>query len=220
MSNTAFCKIERSPFNTNTDKKNENLPYDEEVLYEAHKREIAIKKGSAFDVKKLFSTKTDYKNERLPSISQLPLSSKDVTIEQIVPRIRLIISDRAADRILKLNQAALEGDLEGVLLSAKSLLKFLEFMRHNSDLPEPSIVLSNSGNVVARWTEHSNKLLTVEFLSNGLVNFVLFSPFTDSEVERFGGITSHKNLNNTIKEYGISEWGSLWKVKKSLHRIV
>lgn len=123
--------------------------------------------------------------------------------DRLVSLIQATISDCTVERIRHLHQLALDGDLEGAQLSTNSLCHFFRFMQKNASFSEPSIVLTDNGDIEGRWFKEKDKLLTIEFLSNGLVGFVLFAPLHRGKVARLTGITSPDKLVLTVNSYNM-----------------
>lgn len=71
----------------------------------------------------------------------------------------------------------------------------------------PGLGLSQSGNLIAAWTSGLNRL-TVEFLANDRVRWVISRRDSDGEPEQYAGQVSVSNLAATLSPHNPSIWFS------------
>jgi hypothetical protein len=82
--------------------------------------------------------------------------------------------EKMARRVRALRQMAIEdGDKE---MGADSLRSFLEFFTLNPSLKYPEISLTPDGDIYARWKGPQKMLLSIHFLPESRVRYVLFAP--------------------------------------------
>jgi len=82
--------------------------------------------------------------------------------------------EKMARRVRALRQMALEeGDTE---MGTDSLRSFFEFLTLNPRLKYPEISLTPDGDIYARWKGPQKMLLSIHFLPESRVRYVLFAP--------------------------------------------
>ena len=91
------------------------------------------------------------------------------------------------------------------LASLKSLTAFL--VRH-SELACPEIVLSPEGHLTAQWREGRGKLLSLRFVDDEDVQFVIFAPDPRRRYKtaRVSGRASADSVMALAKPYGVLAW--------------
>jgi len=79
------------------------------------------------------------------------------------------------------------------------------FLNANEDLTSPDIVASPNGTIICQWRKDENRNLTIEFLKDGSVHFVLFAP-KGSKTIRVQLSCSLDEVRQKIKPFGAESW--------------
>ena len=90
---------------------------------------------------------------------------------------------------------------------------FATFLKAICDIkPErrPGLGLTSTGHLIAAWTTTRKDKLTIEFLPNDQVRFVLSLVHAD-DTERFAGKTAVSLLRNRLSQFGPSRWFDVQK---------
>jgi hypothetical protein len=161
-----------------------------------------------------------------PAPDEAPLSNFDFLDEprtlnelrtpkgQIQDQIRALRSDgglsyheRLARRLDLLLVAAEEEEAwaEG---SPDSLRQLLLFLQATPDLRCPTVTITPSMTFRAQWQAGLDRHLAVDFLPDGQVRFVVFSPDQHyrGRVQRVSGIVSRGDVMRVIEPYGVHRW--------------
>src|SRR5262249_28061107 len=83
---------------------------------------------------------------------------------------------------------------EGIPLSSASVEQFVRFLRENSSLQQPSLVVTDDGNLRASWSPEADKHFAVEFLGGHNVAFVMFVPRASARTARVAGLSEAMDL--------------------------
>lgn len=126
------------------------------------------------------------------------------TIECVKFLESLPYAERLANRIQWLLQATLDDPEENQIIP-ESLSSFLAFIEAIEGLKYPDIVLSPSGNIIARWRVDTNRNLCIEFLPTVEVRFVVFAPNPDRTL-RISGVAPVAGLWDTLKPFQVERW--------------
>lgn len=126
------------------------------------------------------------------------------TIEYVKLFESLPYAERLANRIHWLLQATLDDPEENQIIP-ESLSSFLAFIEAIEGLKYPDIVLSPSGNIIARWRADTNRNLCIEFLPTQEVRFVVFAPNPDRTL-RVSGIAPVAGLWDNLKPFQVEQW--------------
>jgi len=110
-------------------------------------------------------------------------------------------------RLKELNKFLAE-DQEEPELKAKSVGACLYFLSSNKDFKHPDIVASPKGTVICQWRKDKHRNLTIEFLPDWSLHFVVFSP-TSSETIRVSGRCSMDVFRKAIEPYQTERWTSV-----------
>ena len=72
-------------------------------------------------------------------------------------------------------------------------------------------MISPSRNIRVQWQVASNRHFAVEFIEDGDVRFVIFSPDPENleKITRISGITSLDSLLEITQPYGVLDWSCL-----------
>jgi len=138
----------------------------------------------------------------------------DEKLTNIIGYIRnqTIISFRQqlANRLEFLVEIAKEEEPEEAPIIPESLSYFIQFLLSASHLKYPDVMLSPSKNIRVQWQAASNRHFAVEFIENGDVRFVIFSPDPQNpeKITRLSGITSLDSLLEISQPYGVLTWSS------------
>lgn len=93
-------------------------------------------------------------------------------------------------------------------MSAGSLQTFIHLLRSSSELAEPDVVLTPSGNVRAQWSAGRDKLCAAEFRPDGIVHFVLFAPAIAKlgGTVRMSGMAPVEVFIDSVEPHGVMAW--------------
>jgi len=92
--------------------------------------------------------------------------------------------------------------------SAVQQSSFSTFLKAICDIKptrRPGLGLTSAGHLVAAWTTNKDDRLTIEFLPNGRVRWVM-SMLLDDEVERLAGQTTVALLRDRLQPYQPGRW--------------
>jgi len=93
--------------------------------------------------------------------------------------------------------------------SLRNFIDFLsKFLREVPELTYPDIVLSFSGNIGAQWRKSQTEQFFAEFLSNGDVRCLVFTPNPKhpNKIIRASVTTSVDLLLDTVRHFGVLRW--------------
>lgn len=90
-------------------------------------------------------------------------------------------------------------------IQQSSFATFLKAICHIRPSRRPGLGLTSAGHLIATWTTSKDDRLTVEFLPNDRVRWVLALSH-DTEIERFAGQTSVARLHAGLLPYGPERW--------------
>ncbi|MGB7293746.1 MAG: hypothetical protein WBD99_16370 [Thermodesulfobacteriota bacterium] len=133
-------------------------------------------------------------------------------VQELIFRIRTSLSipyrEMLANRLLTLFNDAKEEDPASVGIAVGSLRNFYDFLRTHTNLTCPVLSLTPDNNIYASWRGEHNRMLSVHFLTNGDVRFVMFSPnFHHPEKQiRISGIATTDTLMETVARDGLLDW--------------
>ena len=93
-------------------------------------------------------------------------------------------------------------------LSLPSMKRFIRFLIEHSDLREPSIVITDEGNIKAIWQHSKNQIFWIEFYPNGDVRYLSFVPNErrSDGVERTAGRSTVSDIFDRAKTLGAITW--------------
>jgi hypothetical protein len=114
-----------------------------------------------------------------------------------------------ANRLYYLHDIVNE-DPDEIPISIESLRNFISFLQDTSNLKNPSVVITPSGEIRAQWRTAPNRHFAAAFLPSGDARFVIFkpNPKDPDKIDRFSGITSTDALMETVQPHGILEWAA------------
>jgi hypothetical protein len=94
--------------------------------------------------------------------------------------------------------------------SPDSLRQMLLFLRAAADLRCPTVTITPSATFRAQWQAGQNRHLAVDFLPDGQVRFVVFSPdpLYPDRVQRVSGIVSRADVLKAIEPYKVYRWAA------------
>jgi hypothetical protein len=94
--------------------------------------------------------------------------------------------------------------------SPDSLRQMLLFLRAAPDLRCPTVTITPSATFRAQWQAGQNSHLAVDFLPDGQVRFVVFSPdpIRSDRVQRVSGIVSRADVMRAIEPYKVDRWAA------------
>ena len=186
--------------------------------------------GAWGDLKKIFSKRTFYKNtatvnqeqvetsatdlpEDQDSITQTTLLKKEEDqVQELIFRIKrsksICYRKNLADRLLTLFNDAKEEEPDCLGIAVSSLRTFSIFLHLNTNLKCPAISLTPDYNIYTSWRDEQNRLLSIHFLPNMDVRFVIFKPNARHPERkiRVSGLATIDILMETLQPYGIGDW--------------
>ena len=94
--------------------------------------------------------------------------------------------------------------------SPDSLRHMLVFLRATPDLRCPTVTITPSMTFRAEWQTGQNRHLAIDFLPDGQVRFVVFSPdpLYPDRVQRVSGIVSRADVMRAIDPYEVHRWAA------------
>ncbi len=119
----------------------------------------------------------------------------------------LLKKDEVLARITELNDLLAE-DLEETKLSATSVGACLRFLSQNKDLCHPDIMASPNGTIICQWRKDKSRNLTIEFLSDYNLNYLIFSPSQDGII-RNSGKCGMKDFRQLITPFNTERWTTI-----------
>lgn len=122
--------------------------------------------------------------------------------------VRLPYTGRLVNRLEQLREASIEEAPEQALISVNSLQSFVSFITREPRLIEPDLVLTYSGNIRAEWHKSRKEHLSVEFLPNGQVRYVVFARDPDhaTRTDRASGLVSAETVMSKINPFNVLDW--------------
>ena len=155
----------------------------------------------------VFSLSNDYSYEHYIELSK---SQENTLVNWWIDRfkgsdiVRGDYKDRLIQRICDLRDMGME-DNEPML--ASSLSNFINFMKQNSRIGYPSLVLSPDGCINALWRESAQQRLSLEFLPSNKVQYVIFAQDPNSMVLcRASGSMATQNVLDYLDYFNVKEW--------------
>ncbi len=99
---------------------------------------------------------------------------------------------------------------EGREISAASVRQFLKLLNSDLKLRAPGIVLSPSGNVIAEWHRGPGRLLSLHFLPDESVRFVVFAPNRKKRDRtiRLSGTSDVDSVLDDVRQFGVMDWAA------------
>ena len=137
--------------------------------------------------------------------------------EQIQRRItalrksaRLPYRERLANRLDFLVSSVEEEGETWAEHSPDSLHQMLLFLRTTPDLRCPTVTITPSATFRAEWQAGQNRHLAVDFLPDGQVRFVVFSPDPrhPDRVQRVSGIVDRVDVIRAVEPYNVHRWAT------------
>jgi hypothetical protein len=94
--------------------------------------------------------------------------------------------------------------------SPDSLRQMLLFLQDAPDLRCPTVTITPSATFRAEWQAGQNEHFAVDFLPDGQVRFVVFSPgpLHPNRVQRLSGIVSRADVIRAIEPYKVYRWAA------------
>lgn len=123
---------------------------------------------------------------------------------------RFTYSERLAHRLdFLLDALEEEGETWGED-SPESLRQMLLLLRTAADLRYPTVTVTPSATFRAQWQADRNSHLAMDFLPDGQVRFVVFSPDPrhSDRVQRVSGIASRAEVMRVVEPYKVRRWAA------------
>ena len=94
--------------------------------------------------------------------------------------------------------------------SPESLRQMLLFLRAMPDFRCPTVTITPSATFRAEWQAGQNRHLAVDFLPDGQVRFVVFSPDPrhPDRVQRVSGIVDRVDVIRAVEPYNVHRWAT------------
>jgi hypothetical protein len=123
---------------------------------------------------------------------------------------RLLYRERLARRLVLLLSALEEEDEPWEESSPESLRHMLLFLETLPDFRCPTITITPSATFRAQWSPDSTRHFAVDFVPDGQVRFVVFSPDPrhPDRVQRVSGIASWENVMKAVEPYRVHRWAA------------
>lgn len=117
-------------------------------------------------------------------------------------------SQGIADRLLELYNSSKEEEPSLIGMAVQSLLSYYKFLQKNPDLKRPAITLTPDGNVYVSWRGDEGRVLSIHFLPDSDVRFVVFKPNRrDPERKtRISGMTTFDMLMEEVAPCHVCDW--------------
>ena len=119
-------------------------------------------------------------------------------------------SERLANRLdVLLDALEEEGEAWG-RDSPDSLRQMFVFLRSVPEFRCPTVTITPSATFRAQWDAGRNSHLAIDFLPDGQVRFVVFSPDPrhPDRVRRVSGIVSRLDLTRVVEPYNVHRWAA------------
>jgi hypothetical protein len=119
-------------------------------------------------------------------------------------------SERLARRLDVLLDALAEEGEAWEKDSPESLRQMFLFLRSVPDFRCPTVTITPSATFRAQWDAGRKSHLAVDFLPDGQVRFVVFSPDLrhPDRVQRVSGIVSRLDLMRVLEPYDVHRWAT------------
>lgn len=114
---------------------------------------------------------------------------------------------RVLARLAELNDL-LAADPEEPKLQPISVGACLRFLSVNTDLRFPDIMASPAGTVVCQWRKDCHRNLTIEFLPDSSLNYLVFAPGPERTI-RVSGRCSTAELRQLINPLNTEPWTTI-----------
>ncbi len=139
-----------------------------------------------------------------------PVVSSTELIMFIRNHIDAPFSASIANRLEYLLSASVREGEGQVVLSSDSLRGFISLIQKETNLVEPDLVLSFSGNIRAEWRRSRKEHFAAEFLPDGQVRYVVFSYDEEhiSRIDRVTGLVSVGSLMRKVEPFRVLSWAT------------
>lgn len=139
------------------------------------------------------------------------LASSEDEIQDLI--LKIITSDivfnvEIANRLSLLYNLSKEEEPDSISISVDSLRNFYSFLLKNTNLTPPTISLSPDNYIYASWRGKTGQLLSVLFLPDKNVHFVIFKPnprHSEQKI-RISGIATFDILMETLAPHDLEGW--------------
>lgn len=130
--------------------------------------------------------------------SRRDLTPESTDVERFISAIEKLWGTKSfrwrsqvAHRLFELRRACLE---ENVPLSSASIEQFVRFVRENPLIGQPSLIITDTGNLRASWSPEADRHFAIEFLGGSNVAFVIFAPRKSARTARVAGSSEAMDL--------------------------
>jgi len=146
--------------------------------------------------------------------TQQPATTEDDSVAEIIWRAATTLAIRyrakLSVRLSELQKAVQEEQVDGRGITVTSLHNFVEFLTINQALRYPAVSVTPDRNIYASWKSGSDRVLSLHFLPDGKVRFVVFRPNDKhpGDVIRLSGIATMDVIISTVAPHGVLAWAS------------
>jgi hypothetical protein len=144
--------------------------------------------------------------------TQQPPITEDESVEEIIWRVGTTFSvryrARLTSRLIELQKAVQEDELDGRGITVRSLHHFVEFLKMNPALRCPAVSVTPDRNIYASWKSGPDRVFSVHFLPDGEVRFVIFCPNDKhpGETVRISGTATVDVVMTIAVPHGVLSW--------------
>ncbi len=146
--------------------------------------------------------------------TQQPPTTEDESVEEIIWRVGTTLSvryrTRLISRLIELQRAVQEEELDGRGISAQSLQHFIELLKAYPALRCPAVSVTPDRNIYASWKSGPDRVFSIHFLPDGKVRFVIICPNDKhpDQTIRLPGAATVDVIIDIAKPLGVLEWAS------------
>jgi len=136
-----------------------------------------------------------------------------IEVNDLISRIwqsaEITNAEKIALRLDQLRKISEEEQPDSCTMSSDSIRGFMKFLSLHPRVRHPDITLTPSGNIYARWKGSHRSLVSIQFLPDLKVRFVIFAPNQrhPEELNRVSGIDFVDTvMDNLSGAYGVYDW--------------
>lgn len=137
----------------------------------------------------------------------------EIEVNDLISRIRqsaeITNAEKMALRLDQLRKTSGEEQPDSCTMSSDSIRSFIKFLILHPRVRHPDITLTPSGNIYARWKGSHRSLVSIQFLPEMKVRFVVFAPNQKhpEELNRVSGTDFVDTvMDNLSIAYGVLDW--------------
>lgn len=136
-------------------------------------------------------------------------SALRIIVDLMTPRTKSDVCERIKTRLETLLDPD-EWQRGEAMPDLKSFYMMLAFLAQHPEFLPPRVAISRRGNFDISWRAGRDKLVSLEFEPNGMVDWLVFAPPRRGgwETERAAGETPAEQILDRISVFGVDEWMS------------